>query len=298
MSGDLLERVLERIGGSRRVDAQTPLARALIDHARSGRARTLRVERSGGVRYRMDTRPFFELGGEQGPIDAALLDACGGRVLDVGAGAGRHALALQARGLDVCAIDVSSDCVELMRARGVRDARVFDVWRAIADGAGELGAFDTILFGMQTIGLTGSVDGLLAMLDGLRRSPGLLASGGCVLLDSSAPAGPGFVQRVECAPPGEPAGPLTDDSLAGETLVSFVYPSWRGRSWRGPSWRGEPFEWLYVGAEALARLAGERGFETEILARLAASPEYAARLRAREADPASPPVVGSSDGRV
>jgi SAM-dependent methyltransferase len=47
-----------------------------------------------------------------------------GRVLDVGLGAGRVALALQERGHDVVGIDISPLAVEVARRRGVRDARL------------------------------------------------------------------------------------------------------------------------------------------------------------------------------
>ncbi len=253
----------------RRVEAQVPLARALVDHARTGRSRALRVTRSGDLQYDLDTSAFFELEGEQSVIDDALLGACVGRVLDVGAGAGRHTLALEARGHDVCAIDVSSDCVGLMQERGVRDARHVDVWSLLDEAHGpDLGAFDTLLFGMQTIGLTGRVDALVALLRGLQQRPGLLRRGGRIVLDSSAPTGPGFDQRVECAVPADPSAPIEDAALAGETRVSFGY--------RGA--RGAPFEWIYVGAEALVALGHEAGLETRILARLGESPEYAACL--------------------
>jgi len=75
-----------------------------------------------------------------------------GRVLDVGAGAGRVALHLQERGHDVVAIDVSPGTVEVCKRRGVRDARVV----AIEDVDESLGMFDTIVLYGNNFGLLAS----------------------------------------------------------------------------------------------------------------------------------------------
>jgi len=75
-----------------------------------------------------------------------------GRVLDVGAGAGRVALHLQEKGHDVVAIDSSPGAVEVCRRRGVRDARVLRVEEA--DGA--LGRFDTVVMYGNNLGLLAS----------------------------------------------------------------------------------------------------------------------------------------------
>ena len=74
-----------------------------------------------------------------------------GRVLDVGCGAGRVALHLQERGLDVVAIDISRGAVEISRRRGVRDVRLL----SIDDVDDSLGELDTIVMLGNNFGLFG-----------------------------------------------------------------------------------------------------------------------------------------------
>jgi SAM-dependent methyltransferase len=75
-----------------------------------------------------------------------------GRVLDIGAGAGRVALHLQQRGLEVVSIDISPGAVEVCRRRGVRDAREL----SIDDVDDSLGTFDTIVMLGNNFGLFAS----------------------------------------------------------------------------------------------------------------------------------------------
>ena len=75
-----------------------------------------------------------------------------GRVLDVGAGAGRVALHLQQKGHEVVAIDCSPGAVEVCRRRGVRDARVLRV----EDADTTLGRFDTVVMYGNNLGLLAS----------------------------------------------------------------------------------------------------------------------------------------------
>jgi SAM-dependent methyltransferase len=76
-----------------------------------------------------------------------------GKVLDIGAGAGRHSLHLQNLGLKVTAIDKSPAAVKLCRLRGIMDARV----RSIEELNPEDGTFDTILMLGNNFGLLGSL---------------------------------------------------------------------------------------------------------------------------------------------
>jgi SAM-dependent methyltransferase len=75
-----------------------------------------------------------------------------GRVLDVGVGAGRVALELQARGRKVVAIDLSPGAVQVARSRGVRDVRLL----ASEDVNESLGPFDTLVMFGNNFGLFGS----------------------------------------------------------------------------------------------------------------------------------------------
>ncbi len=74
-----------------------------------------------------------------------------GRVLDVGCGAGRHALYLQGKGHRVTGVDLSPLAVRVCKARGLKHAEVKPV---TALGAG-FGTFDTVLMLGNNFGLFG-----------------------------------------------------------------------------------------------------------------------------------------------
>lgn len=81
-----------------------------------------------------------------------MLRLARGRVLDVGCGAGRVALELQRRGHEVIAIDTSPGCIEVARARGVRDAHICDFVELDA----RFGLFDTLVMAGNNFGLVGT----------------------------------------------------------------------------------------------------------------------------------------------
>ncbi|ELZ85958.1 hypothetical protein C453_09083 [Haloferax elongans ATCC BAA-1513] len=83
-------------------------------------------------------------------------------VLDVGCGAGQHALAIQDRG-EVVAFDVSPNAVRTARARGVESALVGDMF----DPPTESGRFETVLANGTQIGLAGSLGDLANLLASL-----------------------------------------------------------------------------------------------------------------------------------
>jgi SAM-dependent methyltransferase len=85
-------------------------------------------------------------------VERRALRFARGRVLDVGVGAGRVALELQARGREVVAIDVSPGAVQVARDRGVRDVRLL----ALEDVDDSLGRFDSMVMYGNNFGLFAS----------------------------------------------------------------------------------------------------------------------------------------------
>ena len=101
---------------------------------------------------------------EQWPdVDRRALDRIDGTTLDIGTGAGRLALALQNKGIDAVALDISAGAVEVTAARGVRRT----VQATVDDHARDVGpAYDCFaLFGNN-----------LGLIESRERAPGFLAA--------------------------------------------------------------------------------------------------------------------------
>ncbi len=114
------------------------------------------------------------------PLWAELADDVGGRVLDVGAGAGRVALRLAVAGHDVTALDRDAGLLAVLRARA--DAAGLRVDTVVADAAGfDAGEarFGLVAVPMQTIQLLPGVDARAAFFASARRA---VVPGGLVAL--------------------------------------------------------------------------------------------------------------------
>jgi SAM-dependent methyltransferase len=96
--------------------------------------------------------------------EAVALREARGRVLDVGAGAGRLALYLQSRGLEVMALDISRLAVEVCIRRGVRQTFVGSAEDLARQGAA---GFDTILLAGGNLGLIRDPDYAMTFMGAL-----------------------------------------------------------------------------------------------------------------------------------
>ncbi len=169
--------VIPATGGTTSSDPWAPLGAALLAFHRGRSSAVLRVDSDAFATEKVSAAAYYRPDSFDLPaLELEALSRCRGHVLDVGAGAGRHALELQARGLEVTALDIDPAAVQIMAERGVRDARRGE----IASLEGKM--FDTVLLLMNGIGVAGDTSGLDHWLGSLSR---MLAPGGQVVCDSA-----------------------------------------------------------------------------------------------------------------
>ncbi|MGH7539813.1 MAG: class I SAM-dependent methyltransferase, partial [Gemmatimonadota bacterium] len=197
---------------------------------------------------------FFRAPADFLPFERFALELARGRVADLGAGTGVHALALQARGFDVTAVEILEPLVHLQRARGVRRSVVADfrTW------SGE--RFDTVLMLMNGFGPAETLAGLDRLL---RHLHDLVAPGGILVADSGEAVPVGEVDPTDAA-----RWPPTADGYAGEAWIELEYG---GR-------RGAPFRELYVDLETLSARARGEGWACDVAFEAEAG-SYLAHLR-------------------
>ena len=112
---------------------------------------------------------------EMPELEKIALSKAKGKILDVGAGAGFHALHLQNQGHDVHTIDISAGAVEFMKSKGL-NARQVDLFDLKDE------KYDTIYMLMNGIGIAGTLSNLEKTLLHLKS---LLNPGGKLYCDSS-----------------------------------------------------------------------------------------------------------------
>lgn len=220
--------------------AHDPMGAAIADFHRAGRpCGRLRVFSPDFDEDEIPVATLFRTPEEMPALEQQALRMARGRVLDVGAGAGCHALALQKQGLATVAIDISPLSVATMRQRGVCDAREQDFWRVRE-------RFDTVLMLMNGIGIVGKLSELPRFFEHLRQ---ILSEGGQVLIDSSDIR---YVFEAEdgslLLPPGS--------GYYGELEYQMQYKRVRGAT----------FPWLYIDFATLEAQASACGIRAELLA--------------------------------
>jgi SAM-dependent methyltransferase len=133
---------------------QDAYGREIHDHYLGRKTGPEICERSDGfISTSMGPAGYFTEYADWSVCDRRAIDKARGRVLDVGCGAGRHALYLQSKGLDVLGIDVSPLALKTCRLRGLNKTKL----ASITDTTPRWGTFDTIVMFGNNFGLFASL---------------------------------------------------------------------------------------------------------------------------------------------
>lgn len=217
-----------------------PMGTAISDYFNHRKADRLRVFSSQFEEDVIPVKELFRNIQSMPVLERTALQMATGRILDVGAGSGCHALALQEMGKEVCAIDISPLSVEVMKQRGVNDVRLTNLF----DGT-FTETFDSVLMLMNGSGIIGKLSN---MPDFFRRMKCILRPGGCIWMDSSD-----LRYLFE-----EEDGSIVID-LAGDYYGEIDFQM------QYKDVKGEPFDWLYVDFQTLSLYAAECGFKAELV---------------------------------
>jgi len=174
-------------------------------------------------------------------LEKKALNLCRGKILDVGAGAGAHALWLQKRGHEVHALDPSTGMVGIMEQKGVKNIHHCKFTEYNQKG------FDTILLLMNGIGLAGTLKNLKPFLN---HAASLLNPAGQILIESTN------IIYVFAQEDGSYLVPL-HDRYYGEVEMIAKYENLASK----------PFKWIYVDIETLSSVSKKVGLDTKLIAR-------------------------------
>ncbi|MCW3081462.1 methyltransferase domain-containing protein [Segetibacter sp.] len=210
------------------------LGKAISDFYTRQPYNKLWIHNKYGKKEEMPIATYFRNVADMPDLELIALQNCTGKILDIGAGAGSHALELQDKGFDVTALEISEKAAEVLRLRGVKKINCTDIFSF--DGE----RFDTLLLLMNGIGLTGNIAGLKSFLQHAKK---LIDPLGQLIFDSSDVA---YLYDHDIP---------EMDHYYGEIRYRYEYKKQKT----------EWFTWLYIDQKMLTKTAEEEGWKTEII---------------------------------
>ena len=212
---------------------------ALLDYHSGNYTENINTHSSIAGKDEMELPWLFRTFHEMPVIEQTALQLCKGSVLDLGCGAGSHALYLQNKDFEVKAIDISKGAIETCIHRGVKNAKIQNIWDIDNE------KFDTILALMNGVGISETLDNLTAFLNHLKT---LLNKNGQILIDSSD------VIYMYQGKNGEHHLPK-NKNYYGEVLFELTYKNKCSK----------PLNWLFVSFDILKLYANEADLQCELI---------------------------------
>ena len=209
------------------------LGQAARQYFLTGKNMNLRVNNTYGQPEQYPIDVFFRDYHEMPLIEHIALSQCYGEILDVGAGAGCHALYLQGLSQRITTLESSLNFVNIQQQRGIRQIIHDNIMNV------KHGQYDTLFFMMNGIGLAQNITGLIQLLNHLK---GILNSNGQILLDSTDISY--LWDEIN-----------EDGDYFGEVEFQFAYRKSSG------NW----FKWLYIDKGKLQEIAENTGWQMEVI---------------------------------
>ena len=124
-----------------------------------------RIHRDDGYVDDATFDPYFSEYDDWPQYEKDAMREVKGTVLNIGCGAGRHALWLQQKEFKVTAIDISPQAVEVAIRRGIRDCKAMSGLQLSFDQT----SFDTVLLLGNNFGIAGNPEATKKMLQDIHR---------------------------------------------------------------------------------------------------------------------------------
>lgn len=229
------------------------LGKALLDYFHGNYTEDIITETNISEEDTLPLPYLFRNFKEMPVLEQKALQLAEGKVLDVGCGAGSHALYLQEKGVNVTAIDVSQGAVEVCKLRGVADVRQLDILSLKNE------KFDTILLLMNGTGIFQNLKSVPKYLNHLKS---LLLPEGQILIDSSD-----LIYMFD-SDDDEGIWVPAEKEYYGELTFTMRYKN---------DISGE-FPWLYLSFDYLQALATENGLQCRLIVQ-GAHYDYLAELK-------------------
>ncbi|MDM1408723.1 methyltransferase domain-containing protein [Myroides sp. DF42-4-2] len=234
------------------------IGQAILDYQLTQKPAVILTETDISEPEEMDVSYWFRSYKEMPELEQLALKKSKGKILDIGCGAGSHALYLQEKNLDVTAIDISPKAVEACQLRGVKKVQLLNVLD-LKDQQ-----YDTLLLLMNGTGIFGRLIHITRYLEHLKS---LLTPTGQILIDSSD-----LIYMFDEDEDGGKWIPMDNKDYYGELVFQVHY---KGET-------EDAFDWLYLDYNTLQNAAHGSGLECELVYE-GENYEYLARLTKKEA---------------